>query len=345
MAWIKVKTTIVVGVTAILVASTTTVVVKEINIRSTYYKGKPLVEWLKDLDDQHPGPANQEASDAVRHIGKNGLPIIIGLLQVKNPLHHSAVIACQILGPEAKPAIPALMKLLNDGYANGYVGAAMGRIGQDAISPLTEALTNENAEVRTEVVHALGGLSFYSGNTNIQMSGAISALIDSLEDKSSSVRALAANSLGEIKSEPSIVVPALIKRLDDNDIWTRWDSCLALGQFGAQAKSAVPALLTKLNTDARGTAAIALVQIEPDNATQINSLMPILIENIEGIGGTNLNYCSTTAETLASIGDLAKPAVPALLKAVQVTTGYEQKRIVNALKKIDPQTAANAGWK
>jgi RNA polymerase sigma factor (sigma-70 family) len=346
MAWTKAKMTIVVGVAAILAAGTATVVVKEvINNRTGYYKGKPLKEWLKNLDDQNPGPANDEAADAVRHIGTNGLPVIISLLQINNPMHHSAVLACQELSAGAKPAIPALMKLLNDGYANGYVGVAMARIGQDAIAPLTAALTNENDMVRFEVVHSLGGFPMYSGDTNIQMSDAISTLINSLADKSSSVRSLAANSLGEIKGDPSTVVPALIKCLDDGDIWTRWNACLALGKFGAQANLAVPALLAKLNSDARGTAAIALVQIEPDNINQIKSLMPILIENIDGIGGTNINYRSTTAEALASVGEMAEPAVPALLKAAQITTGYEQQRIVTSLKKIDSQAAANAGLK
>jgi RNA polymerase sigma factor (sigma-70 family) len=345
MAWTKAKTAVVVGVAAILAVGTTTVVVKEINNRPGYYKGKSLSEWLVNLDDQHPGPANDEAADAVRHIGTNGLPTIISMLQMNNPMHHSAVLACQLLGVGAKPAIPALMKLLNDGYANGYVGVAMGRIGQDAIGPLTEALTNEDASVRTEVASSLGGMPFYSGKSDIQMSDAIPTLITCLTDKSSYVRSIAAYSLGRIKGEESTVVPALIKSLDDSDIWTRWNSCLALGQFGAQANSAIPALLAKLNSDARGTAAIALVKIEPDNATRINSLMPILIENIEGIGGTNINYRSTTAEALASIGEMAKPAVPALLKAAQVTTGYERQRIVIALKKIDPAAAANAGLK
>ena len=345
MAWTKAKTAVVVGVAAILAVGTTTVVVKEINNRPGYYKGKSLSEWLVNLDDQHPGPANDEAADAVRHIGTNGLPTIISMLQMNNPMHHSAVLACQLLGAGAKPAIPALMKLLNDGYANGYVGVAMGRIGQDAIGPLTEALTNEDASVRTEVASGLGGMPFYSGKSDIQMSDAIPTLITCLTDKSSYVRSIAAYSLGRIKGEESTVVPALIKSLDDSDIWTRWNSCLALGQFGAQANSAIPALLAKLNSDARGTAAIALVKIEPDNATRINSLMPILIENIEGIGGTNINYRSTTAEALASIGEMAKPAVPALLKAAQVTTAYERQRIVIALKKIDPAAAANAGLK
>ena len=280
---------------------------------------------------------------AVQQIGTNALPAIISMLSSNDPRH--AILACYDLGPKAKPAIPTLIKLLNDGYTRGYIGAALDRIGSDSISPLIASLTNKNAFVRTEIVAALGNMPAYSEKSDALISNGVPVLITSLQDESPQVRALAASSLGEIKSEPSTVVPALIKCLDDSDVWTRWDSCLALGKFGAQAKPAVPALLTKLNSDARGTAAIALVQIEPDNATQIKSLMPILIENIEGIGGTNLNYCSMTAEILASVGEMAKPAVPALLKAVQVTTGYEHQRIVVALQKIDPQAAANAGLK
>jgi HEAT repeat protein len=342
MAWAKAKTAIVVGVSAILAAGTTTVIVKEIDNRPGYYKGKSLSEWLVDLDDQHPGSAFDQAAVAIRHIGTNGLPIIISKLKTNGSVYHNAIVACYELGPVARPAIPDLIELLNSGYTRGYVGAALGQIGPEAIGPLIETLTNENAEVRTEVVSSLGN---FSGKDSIQMSNAIPVLIKCLEDESPSVRSLAANSLGIIKGEESIVVPALIKSLDDNYIWTRWNACLALGRFGAQAKSAIPALLTALNSDARCTAAIALMQIEPDNATRINSLMPILIENIEGIGGTNINYRSTTAVALSSIGEMAKPAVPALLKAAQVTTSYERQQIMIALKKIDPEAAANAGLK
>jgi len=349
MAWTKMKMAVVVGVAAILAVGTTTVTIKEINNRSGYYKGRSLQEWLKNLDDQHPGPANDEATDAVRHIGKNGLPVIISLLQLKNPLHHSAVLACQILGSDAKPAIPALMKLLDSGYANGYVGSAFDDIGSDAIAPLIETLTNENAEVRTEAVVSLGNMTLFSGKNGLQKSGAIPALIVCLKDNSPFVRGLAARSLGEIGEDETTVIPALIESLDDTDFQTRWSVCLALGKFGTRATSAIPSLLVALHdrrAEVRGTAAIALVQIEPDNTTQIDSLMPVLIENIEGIGvSKDINFRSTTATALSLCGEKAKRAVPALLKAVQNTSSYEQQEILDALKKIDPVAAASTGLK
>jgi RNA polymerase sigma factor (sigma-70 family) len=349
MAWTKMKMAIVVGAAAILAIGTTIVALKEINVRSTYYKGRPLNDWLKDLDDQNPGPANDAAADAVRHIGKNGLPIIISSLQSKNPLHHGAVLACQILGPDAKPAIPALMKLLNSGYARGYVGAAFGRIGSDAITPVIEALTNGNPEVRWELVVSLGNMPIYLGTNGLQASGVIPALTDCLKDKTPIVRSLAARALGQRKVDETTVVPALVESLNDPDFQTRWSACLALGQFGTRATSAIPPLLDALHdrrAEVRGTAAIALVQIEPDNAAQIDSLMPVLIENIEGIGiGKDINFRSTTATALSLCGEKAKRVVPALLKAVQNTSGYEQQEILDALKKIDPDAAASTGLK
>ncbi len=112
------------------------------------YQGRSLHAWLEDLDDQHPGPKNDAAVDAVRHIGHNAVPEIISLLEsrdsslqqrflkwlsdhhvVKSPYspvlenQYRAVLACNVIGPEAKPAI-------------------CGQFSEDSI-PLTIRPTNE----------------------------------------------------------------------------------------------------------------------------------------------------------------------------------------------------------
>ena len=349
MAWMKIKTAVVVGVVAILAASTTTIIVKEtINNGPGKYKGRSLSEWLVDLDDQHPGPANDKAIEAVHYFGTNGLPVILSMLTLDNPRH--AVLACYELGPKAKPAIPALIKLLNDNnqYTLGYCVAALARIGSDSIAPMIASLTNVDASVRTEIVSGLGNMPAYSGKSDALISNGIPVLLTSLQDESFYVRAFAARSLGLLGEGNTLVVPALIKVLDDTNAEVRECACLALGDFKAQAKPAVQKLLTLISDSAqevRSHAAIALVQIEPDNEGQINMLMPILTENITGIGGKDMNYSSTTAAALSICGEKAKQALPALLIAAQKTSGHEHQKILEAIKKIDPQTANNKDLK
>jgi len=282
-------------------------------------------------------------------------------------MRRSAVLACQILGSEAQPAIPALVELLDSDISLGYIGATLGAIGPAAVETLTGLLKKEKTDIRIEAVVALGNMSI--GPRRVPVSSAIPSLISCLEDKTPIVRSLAARSLGQIAAEESTVVPALIQALLDTNVPTQWNACLALGKFGIRAKLAVPALSAALDNthpDVRGTAAIALVQIEPDNVPLLGKLMPILIENIEGIGGTNINFRSTTAIALGALGSKAGQAVPALLKAVQEVSKqdrmgivgssnghsrwekmsiYERQQIVAALKKIDPEAGAKADLK
>ncbi|HXF09829.1 MAG TPA: sister chromatid cohesion protein PDS5, partial [Desulfuromonadaceae bacterium] len=332
----------------LIMAGTAAVVVKEVKAYSTSYHGRSLEQWLAELDDQKPGPAFDRAADAVRHIGKNGVPIIIAKLRAKGPVDHRVIVACYVLGPDAEPAIPDLVRIINRGFIQGYVGAALGQIGPAGVAPLAELSTNRNDGIRSEAVSALGNMYYVPANHNALRTVAVPVLISRLKDSSPYVRYSAAMALGQIAEDETAAVPALIPVLQDPDSQTRWCACLGIGKFGSAAKAAVPALSAALNdkaTDVRHTAAIALVEIDPENIEQLNSLMPILIENINGIGGRNFNFRSTTAEALAMCGSKAGAAVPALLKAVENTSDIEQQRIIDSLKKIDPVAATNAGLK
>ncbi|HTR40330.1 MAG TPA: sigma-70 family RNA polymerase sigma factor [Pseudomonadales bacterium] len=369
MAWTKMNTAVAVGVGILLMAGTATVTVKTMEHYSEYYRGKTLKQWLVNLDDQHPGTANDEAEAAVRHFGVKGLPTIISMLKMSDPMHHNAVLACQILGPEAKPAIPYLVNLLESGYSNGYVGVALDRIGPEAIPALMNLATNRIGQprigyvsirpgvteravdiddgARCEAASALGNLPMYLQTKVLLHYDVSQALITCLKDPSPYVRTLAARSLGENAMNEATVVPALIETLGDTDFQTRWSACLALGKFGPRAGTAVPALQAALHdrkAEVRATAAIALIEIEPDNTAQLDSLMPALIENINGIGGRDINFRSTTADALAAWGSRARPAVPALLDAIAKSSSYEQQFLVADLKKIDAEAAAKAGW-
>lgn len=96
----------------------------------------------------------------------------------------------------------------------------------------------------------------------------IPVLIQLLKDPDASVRGSAAAALGEIRSNPDLVVPALINCLDDADMNDQ--AAEALGKFGAQANAAVPKLLPLLHGDkeARHAAALALPDIDPEAAAK-----------------------------------------------------------------------------
>ncbi|HWX22407.1 MAG TPA: HEAT repeat domain-containing protein [Candidatus Binatia bacterium] len=338
--------------------------------REPVYEGKRLSAWLKDLDDQHPGPVNDHAIEAIRYIGRDAVPQIISSLRTRDsslkqkllkwasehhlvksvytPVsenHHRAVLACNALGPDAKPAIPALVALLNDGYASGYVGAALGRIGPEAIVPLIGSLTNSNVSVRVEVAHSLA--NFRRSDPIV-----VPTLIQCLNDKSSFVRSLAANSLGRIGQEPTVAIPALVLLLNDGDPQVRWNACLAIAEFKQQAQSARTPLFASLgdpDPSVRGTAAIALARIEPENASSVEKVMPYLIEDLEGFQGSNvkfpLNFRYPAIQALGECGKQSQPAVPALLECLKAAEPYMQEAAARSLKAIDPEAAAKAGVK
>jgi HEAT repeat protein len=336
------------------------------------FEGKPLSSWLQDLDDQHPGPEYDRAKAAIQHMGRDAVPYIVNVLEKREssktqkflrwaiahnlrkapyvPViesQHHAVLACNVLGPEAKAAIPALVALLNDGYTRGYVGAALGRIGSPAVIPMIDSLTNTNFMVRVEVAHAFGNHNFQSSSRAI-----ISALTNCLADKNSTVRALAANSLGELGQEPETAVPALAQILSDPDTQVRWNGCLAIGKFGQQAeigKNSVLGAFGDPDDSVRSAAAIALVSMEPQVASTIDKAMPSLIDALVGLkvvapyNPLNLRY--TAIKALEPCGPRARAAVPALLECLQDRNNYVKDAAARCLQAIDPDAAAKAGVK
>jgi HEAT repeat protein len=347
------------------------------------YQGRPLHAWLKDLDDQHPGPKNDAANEAVRHIGHNAVPEIISLLESRDsslgqrflkwlsdhhvvksaytPVlenHRRAMQACYVIGPEAKPAIPALIALLNDGYARGAVGAALRRIGPESVVPLIASLTNSNFMVRREVASSLA-IDFDPQNINgvsrFQSSASfvVPAMLKCLQDNSPPVRNAAVCCLGNIGQQPATVIPALVGMLaSEKETLARCNVCLAIGQFKQQAYPATVALFAALedsDPSVCGTAAIALARIEPENSSTVEKVMPFLIEDLTGIQGSNvkypLNFQSPAIQALGECRSQARPAWPALLECLKTVDPYLHEAAAKSLTSIDPAAAAKAGVK
>jgi HEAT repeat protein len=116
--------------------------------------------------------------------------------------------AFRILGSNAAPAVPELMKIYDDGpypYTRQVISQVLGEIGPTAKASLPTLL------------RALGDTNLF-------------------------VRNNAAVSLGRIQSEPELAVPKLIASLNDPEPVVRAHAAQALGAYGSMAKPAIPAL-------------------------------------------------------------------------------------------------------
>ncbi len=241
------------------------------------YSGKYLSKWLDDVENEKPNEANEQAREAIRQIGTNALPFL--LKEISDPgeiwnkvgstnLYYKSQeaakrrfnisIGFKILGPIAKPAVPALIDLLNNGNNPESAAEALTKIdSQIAVIALTNALTNKSMDRR---IAAAGSLIFVRSNADI----AVPHLIQCLNYQPYEKCVMEAT-LGEIHARPDIAVPALTEALNDKDLQVRVESVRALGEFGNAATSAVSALEQATNDSnriLRVEAAEALKQIQ-----------------------------------------------------------------------------------
>lgn len=229
------------------------------------YVGKKLSHWLRQLESSQgiESPAWQEATRAVQQMGDKTLPKLVNGLQATDPswrieavdwvrqvfdkdLSHRlaggerqrALMALQILGPVARPAIPEIATLLTNANPDladaGF--AALSAIGvPECVPPLVETLTNANAILRPAAAVSLGLLRGTARD-------AVPALATALVNTDDSLRGESARALGLIAWNPAVAVPALTRALSDTNAQVCRAAAMALGAFGTDAESALPAL-------------------------------------------------------------------------------------------------------
>ena len=196
--------------------------------------GKPLSQWLKELESSDPS-ARLVAEQAIVAMGTKATPYLIERLKYKDPkwitsLHrylqnvefgdvwlekhmafhkeYLAVHAFEVLGTQAASSVPELERLLkktDPKHLDDRRSAvfALGRIGAPAVEALKWTVTNDpNLKVRQDAVVELGAMGPLAAD-------AIGELRKSLDSRSWSLRLAAIKSLGQIGPQASDAIDDL----------------------------------------------------------------------------------------------------------------------------------------
>lgn len=242
-------------------------------------KAAPAVDGLIRVLKQDNDKNRLAAIFILERIGPaaaKAVPALIEAAQHPRDFHtqYHACIALGAIGPQAKPATPVLLKLLNDKTTSirAHAAEALGQIGpaigEEAIRRLTDALGDRNHIVKQSAVIALGrlGSAAKSALPSIDKAlaeetidtrvDAVTAIYNITGDKQRVLPQLIAEVAGDDDPDAAAdllatfgdaarpAVPKFIKLLSSENPDVRYNGAMALGRLGPLAKDAVPALKT-----------------------------------------------------------------------------------------------------
>ena len=250
------------------------------------------------------------------------------------------------LGPEAKDAVPHLIKLAHEEKNSGvwnHAEEALWAIGpgrpqptlkesKSSLAELVELSKAPDVYVRTYATFTLG---YYKPIADQKV--IVQALASAAKDQDGLVRWIALRGLARLGPIAQDAVPVLIETLKDEDKAMRSQATIVLARIGPNALEAVPALLYQLHHDKDYSlyyyAAIALGRIGP-------AILPLLEPEIKtdpfrvldvlehmGPGGASLviealrspdeKVKKKAIKIVGWLGSPAAPAVPLLTDALK----------------------------
>jgi HEAT repeat protein len=239
----------------------------------------------------------------------------------------AAVTALMRAGPEAKPAVPALIKALaEDGLVRVFARLALSRVGEAAVADLQKALKSDNLPTRTGAADALGHI----GEDARKAAPALAAL---LGDKEPGAREAAASALGHIGPAARVAAPNLKKALEDKDQAVAIEAAWALWRVSADA-SGTEVLASACSADNVGRVLRAiqvLGEIGPKAEAAAKALRVALKHKLPAVG-------RAAAVALYRVTGSDKEALPVLLAGLEKDDSAP--RAIAALGHIKGEKAA-----
>jgi HEAT repeat protein len=217
-------------------------------------------------------------------------------------VRKDAAFALGQMGLAARSAIPALVRALTDDdpEVRDEVIQALVMMGPAAVGHLTEALAHKKACVREMACIALAALR---GRARAAVPGLDTALTDSVE----TVRVWAAVARWHVARQAEPVLPVLEAALKSPDADLRVQAVFTLGQLGPDAAPALCLALADGDPEIQTQAAATLGALGTGAAPAVPDLVRLL-------RSPNAETACAAAGALGQIGPKAAAAVPALIQ-------------------------------
>jgi HEAT repeat protein len=281
----------------------------------------PNLRYLAQLMNGGNKKTAAEAVSALNMLGPISKPLVPDFIEaLKHSVGSKKEIAFALakIGKDAGPAVPELIKLIQDPdlltsaeaiYAISQIG------GQEAIKSVPSIIaalkikdgTNKalTAHERETAATALGTIGYAARD-------AIPDLMIALEDKDEFVRANAATTIGNIDPTDMRAVPVLIKAMKDENGRVRVAAAQTLVKVGPVNKEVVLAFIEAANDNWAGVV-YACDDFFSYLGPQHSYIVPDLIEMLKKPDERSKRLAITT---LLKIGREASPSLPYILESI-----------------------------
>jgi HEAT repeat protein len=308
-------------------------------VEAVWHIEKPPVKTLlptllEALQDEKSEVARANACNVIGQFGAQAKPAVPALSKALSDkdatVRAEAALALGEIGVGAKAAIPALLDSLKTDeihFAEPFVLASLGKMGEAAVPALKEALTAKQYRLRRGAVYALALIGPPAASTV----GSLGALLTAPE---SDLRGLAARALGKIGKDAKPLLPEVAKLLDDASGPVRIQAAVALWEIDGDL-SGKPALVGALkgpNVRVREQACRACAEVGGARVVPITTLTDRLKDESPSVR-------KLAAEALGMAAANGQAAVPDLRSTLQDKDGLVRVSAALALWRLDNKAA------
>jgi HEAT repeat protein len=265
----------------------------------------------------------------LREIGpdaKEAVAPLIGLMADPRPeIRRESIIALAEIGEASAPAVPQLIKAMDDPATQAAATYALAKIGKVPAEAVTAIRSHVDSPDQVVSIASIWALVTLHPTDEKLAAEAAEILGKGLVSPQQHVRLAAARALSDLKLDSTVVQPVVSKLMQDASEETVVD---ALRAFAALGESAVPDLVKAMRHERlRPTIAYLLGEMGPQAKGAVEPLTKLLADPKEEVRHEAIM-------ALGKIGAEAKSAVPSLAKFLNPPEGADAYAAAYALGRI-----------